>query len=443
MEVLVPLVVIAVLVLLNGMFVAAEFAIIGAPRPAIERRAAAGNAVARLVSRILHDPRRQDRYIATAQLGITFASLGLGMYGEHAVAEWLAHLFEGLGMGSTAGWLSAHTLASVLAIGLLTYLHIVVGEMVPKSLALMHAERTVLRITRPMLAVKAVTYPLVVGLNGLGNGVLRLVGIRREVSASHYYTPEELQYIVRESQEGGLLRAESGQMLRDLFAFGELTAGEAMVPRVHVTGLPLGAPPPELRARLLGSRHTRYPVYEGDLDHIVGVVHIKDLLRLLQAGRPLAREDVRATAFLPETVELDRVLEAMHEARTQLVVVMDEHGGTAGILTIEDLGAEAVGEVEEGPDEPPEIVRDGEGRVLAAGTVRLDEIGEVFGHELEHEEVDTVSGLVLALLGRPPLVGDGVAYEGLHFEVVEVEGHGVERCVVSALPPKEGDEDEG
>jgi CBS domain containing-hemolysin-like protein len=439
---LVVIVVIVVLLLLNAMFVAAEFAIIGAPRAAIERRAAGGHAVARLVSRILHDPRRQDRYIATAQLGITFASLGLGMYGEHAVAEWLAHHFEAMGMSDRAGWLTAHTLASVLAIGLLTYLHIVVGEMVPKSLALMHAERTVLGITRPMLAVKALTYPLVVALNGLGNGLLRLVGIRREVGASHYYTPEELQYIVRESQEGGLLRAESGQMLRDLFAFGELTAGEAMVPRVHVTGLPLGAPPEELRARLLESRHTRYPVYEGDLDHIVGVVHIKDLLRLLQAARPLTPGDVRPTAFLPETVALDRVLAAMHEARTQLVVVMDEHGGTAGILTIEDLCAEAVGEVEEEPDEPPEIVRDGEGRALVYGTVRLDEVGEVFGIELEHEEVDTVSGLVLALLGRPPRVGDAVVYEGLHFEVVEVEGHGVERCIVSALPSEAPGEEE-
>lgn len=434
MAVLVPVLVVAVLVLLNGLFVAAEFAIIGAPRASIDRRAAEGQPAARRVRRILHDPRRQDRYIATAQLGITLASLGLGMYGEHALAEWLAGRLHALGLGETGTLVSAHVLASILAIAVLTYVHIVVGEMVPKSLALMRAEQTVLGITRPMLAIQTALYPLVVGLNGIGNGFLRLVGVRRELSAGHYHTPEELEYIVRESQEGGLLRAEAGRVLRELFAFGALTAGEAMVPRVHVAGLPLGATPDDLRARLGAEAHTRYPVYEGDLDHIVGVVHIKDVLRLLREGRPLTRDDVRPTAFLPETIELDRVLEAMHAARTQLVVVMDEHGGTAGILTIEDLGEEAVGEVEEGTDAPSDVVRVGPGRVLVYGVVRLDEVGEALGHAVEHEEVDTVSGLVLTLLERPPEVGDVVTYEGLRFEVTEVLGHGVERCLVSVVP---------
>ncbi|HYE95976.1 MAG TPA: hemolysin family protein [Rubricoccaceae bacterium] len=437
MEVLVPLVIIAVLVLLNGMFVAAEFAIIGAPRATIERRAREGHAVAKLVRRVLSDPRRQDRYIATAQLGITLASLGLGMYGEHTVAHWLGEWLHGLGMSETGRWISAHALASILAVAILTYLHIVVGEMMPKSIALLRAEPTVLGLMQPMRLIQLATYPLVAALNGLGNGLLRLIGVRREVSASHYHTPEELQYIVRESQEGGLLRAEAGQILRDLFEFGGLTAGEAMVPRVHVAGLPLGVGPDELRRRLLDARHTRYPVYEGDLDHVVGVVHIKDILRLVQANQALTMGDVRPTAFVPETMELDRVIEAMHGARTQLVVVMDEHGGTAGILSIEDLGAEAIGEVEEGHDEEPDVVREGDGRIHVAGTVRLDEIGELFDRTVEHEEVDTVSGLVLALLERPPVVGDVVTCDGVRFEVTEVEGHGVERCVVCLLPPEE------
>lgn len=437
MSILIPILIVLLLILLNGLFVAAEFAIIGAPRASIERRAAEGHPVAQTVRAILHDPRRQDRYIATAQLGITFASLGLGMYGEHALAIWLAGQFEGLGLSSTAGWITSHTLASITAIAILTYFHIVVGEMVPKSMALMHAEQTVLGITRPMLVVKAILYPLVVALNGTGNLLLRLMGIERQFNTSHFYTSEELQYIVRESQEGGLLRADSGQMLRDLFEFGELTAREAMVPRVHVMGLPLGAPPDELRRRLLESRHTRYPVYEESLDRIVGVVHIKDVLRLLQENRALVREDVRPTAFVPESIELDRILEAMRQARTQLIIVMDEHGGTAGIVSIEDLVTEAVGDMEEGPDDELEITRDAEGRIYATGIVRLDEIGELFDRTLEHEEVDTVSGLMLALLERPPLVGDVVTYEGLRFEAIELEGYGVERCIVSLLPPED------
>jgi len=433
--VLVPFLVCAGLILLNGMFVAAEFAIIGAPRAAIERRAAQGHATARIVQGILHDPRRQDRYIATAQLGITFASLGLGMYGEHTLAEWLAVQFELLGVSGTAGWITSHALASVTAVAVFTYFHIVVGEMVPKALALMHAEGTVLAVTRPMLALKTLMFPLVVGLNGAGNAVLALMGIRREWGTSQYHTAEELEYIVRESQEGGLLRAEAGRVLHELFAFGDLQAGDAMVPRVHVNGIPVGAGPAELRAILLTSPHTRYPVYGGDLDHIEGVVHIKDLLRLLREERPLGKQDIRPTAHLPETIELDGVLEAMRETRTQLVVVLDEHGGTAGILTIEDLGVEAMGEVEEGSHEIPEIVREADGGAYVFGIVRLDEVGELYGLELEHEDVDTVSGLVLALLERPPAVGDVVSWQGLRFQVTQVEGYGVERCLVSPEPP--------
>jgi CBS domain containing-hemolysin-like protein len=182
---------------------------------------------------------------------------------------------------------------------------------------------------------------------------------------------------------------------------------------------------------LLAAPHTRYPVYDGDLDHILGVVHIKDVLRMLQEHRPLTGGDVRPTAHLPETVELEDVLEAMRETRTQLVVVLDEHGGTAGILTIEDLGVEAMGEVEEGPHEIPDIVREADGSAHVYGIVRLDEVGELYGLELEHEDVDTVSGLVLALLERPPAVGDVVSWLGLRFQVTQVEGYGVERCLVS------------
>ncbi len=435
MDILFPFLVCAALILLNGLFVAAEFAIIGAPRATIERRAARGHATARIVQGILHDPRRQDRYIATAQLGITFASLGLGMYGEHTMASWLAGQLELLGVSDTAGWVTSHALASVAAIAVFTYFHIVVGEMVPKALALMHAEATVLAVTRPMLMVKTLMYPLVVGLNGTGNAILALMGIRREFGTSQFHTAEELEYIVRESQEGGLLRAEAGRVLHELFAFGELQAGEAMVPRVHVEGIPVGAGPDELRAILLATPHTRYPVYDGDLDHIKGVVHIKDVLRMLQDQRPLTEGDVRPTAHLPETIELEGVLEAMRETRTQLVVVLDEHGGTAGILTIEDLGVEAMGEVEEGPHDIPDIVREADGSAHVFGIVRLEEVGELYGLELEHEDVDTVSGLVLSLLERPPAVGDVVSWSGLRFQVTQVEGYGVERCLVSLERP--------
>jgi CBS domain containing-hemolysin-like protein len=430
------LLVIAGLILLNALFVAAEFAIVGAPRASVERRAADGDRVARIVLHILRDPRRQDRYIATAQLGITAASLGLGMYGEHMVAEWIAGGLEGLGDWQ---WVAAHTVASVLAISILTYFHIVVGEMIPKSLALQHAERTALVVTRPLLLVQFLLKPLVVLLNGLGFVLLRLVGIDRAVATSEQYrTPEELQFIVRESQAGGMLRKESARVLQELLEFGDLTAGEVMIPRVRVVGIPAGAGPDEMLAILRANPHTRYPVYEGDLDHIVGVVHIKDILRRMPNRRTLRPAEVRAAPYLPETAEMDTVLAAMRRENSQMAVVMDEHGGTAGVITIEDLFEEVVGEIEEGWVEHPEVAHDPSGRLLVAGTVRIEDVGEALGVVLEHEEVDTVSGLVLALLDRPPVVGDVVEYDDVRVEVTAVQGHGVREASVVALKPPDG-----
>jgi CBS domain containing-hemolysin-like protein len=417
------------LILLNGLFVAAEFAIAGAPRAAIMSRAAQGHRVARLVRDILDDPRRQDQYIATAQLGITFASLGLGMYGEHALAEWLAAWLDRLG---ASRWIAAHGLASGLTVVTLTYFHIVIGEMVPKSLALQRAERTALWITPPVLWVKTALYPLVIGLNGLGNAILKLMGIDRQTAShQHYYSAEELQFIVRESQEAGLLRSETGQVLRELLEFGDLTAGQAMVPRVTITGIPLGATAAEVAEILRAARHTRYPVYDGDLDHIGGIIHIKDVLRLLRDGGSIQPEEIRPVPYVPETATLDIVLAAMRQARTQMAIVLDEYGGTAGLVTVEDLFEEVVGEIDEDAAGQPAMYRDRAGRLHVAGTVRLQELGERLGFALGHGEVETVSGLVLLLLARPPRVGDAVMYRGVRFEVTAVEGLGVKECTAS------------
>jgi CBS domain containing-hemolysin-like protein len=440
MDKLVPILIITVLILLNALFVAAEFAIVGAPRAAIERRAADGDAIARIVAGILRDPRRQDRYIATAQLGITIASLGLGMYGEHVLAEWIGHWLDGLGPLKAP---AAHTLASVLAVAILTYFHIVVGEMIPKSLALQSADRAALLVTPVMLAIQRVVILPVMALNGLGNFLLRLAGINRFVaSGEHYRTPEELQFIVRESQAGGMLRSESADVVKELLEFGELTAGEVMIPRVRVVGIPAGAPSEEMLRILQKTPHTRYPVYEGSLDNIVGVVHIKDILRRMPNRRALRPSEVREVPFIPETSGMDAVLGAMRRVNSQMAVVMDEHGGTAGVITIEDLFEEVVGEIEEGWAQRPGADRDPAGRLLVPGTMRIGEVGEELGLVLEHPEVDTVSGLVLAELDRPPVVGDTVEWDDVRFEVTAVEGHGVGECAVTPLKQRRAEDHE-
>jgi magnesium and cobalt exporter, CNNM family len=429
---MIAVLVIVALLFVNGFFVAAEFAIVGAPRAAIDARAAQKDRLAKLVRGVLRDRQRQGRYIATAQIGVTLASLGLGMYGEHAVAR---AIVEALGDSGWAIWLVAHGFASAASVAILTYFHIVLGEMVPKSIAIQQAERIAVWLAPIMAWIQTLLYPLVVTLNGVAMAILKPFGIRADTQdEDQYYTSEELQLIAEESEKTGAIRAESGKVLRELFEFGELTAGEVMVPRVKIRGIPVGAGPGELRRLLGDAPHTRYPIFEGDLDHIVGIYHIKDLLRLLLNGQTVTAAGSRSTPMVPETTLLDDVLSTMRRERAQLAVVIDEFGGTSGVVTLEDLFEEVVGDIEEGPAPRSGARRDAQGRLRVPGTMRLDELGQQFDLELRHDEVDSVSGLILMLLGRPPKPGDAVTYDRLHLEVTAVKGHGVEEAAATCLP---------
>ncbi len=406
-------------IVLNGLFVAAEFALIGAPKAAIAHRAARGDRLAVRLLALLRSPHRQDRYVATSQLGITFASLGLGMYGEPLIAHILEPHFGSVPVGAGA-------LSGALALVVLTLAHVVLGEIMPKSLALQHAERMARLAYWPMRAIFLVLYPFVWALNGVANAVVRALGLQRqEDAAERLYTPEELQFVVEESEQGGAIRAESGRLLRELLEFGDLTAGQVMTPRVRVVGIPSGATPAEVRATIASARHTRYPVFDGDLDHVLGVVHVKELLRRLIAGEPIAAADAASMPVVPDTAPLDDVLATLQREHAHAAIVVDEHGGTAGLITLEDLFQEVVGDIDEGATQHTGLVPLADGSVRVPGTLRLEELGEHFDTPLTHEEVESVSGLVLALLGRPPLVGDLVEYGRLRLEVTSLSGLGV------------------
>lgn len=429
MTILTVVIVILVLVAVNGLFVAAEFALIAVPRTTVERRAAGGDRWAGRMLRTLGSPVHQDRYVATAQLGITIASLGLGMYGEHAVARFVEPIIGPI------PFVSSTAVAAAIALGVLTLAHIVLGEMVPKGLALQHPERVARILAWPMRIAEVVFYPLVVVLNGISTQALRLVGIHREVTPHEQaYTPAELQLIVEESERGGILAEPSGHILHELLEFGELTAGQAMVPRVRVVGLPVGALPDDIREVLRTHRHTRYPIYDGDLDHIVGMLHSKDLLRRLLLDESIVADDTRSLPVVPETATLDAVLATMQRAHAHMAVVIDEHGGTEGILSLEDLFEEVVGEIDDGAPATTALEPDADGSVVAAGTVRLDELGQHFDIDLGHEEVASVSGLVLTKLGRPPRVGDRIRHDRLEVTVLSTSGHGVRTARARLLP---------
>jgi CBS domain containing-hemolysin-like protein len=434
-EVLFTLAIILALLLANALFVAAEFSIVGVPRASIERLASHGNTLARRVVRILDSVKRRDRYLATTQIGVSIASLGLGMYGEHAVAGWVAAWLEPL---DVSRWVAVHAVGSVVAISFLTYGHLVIGEMVPKALALQGAERTAMWVSPMIEAIEKGILPLVVTLDALRAMVIRAIGIRGEVAEEErYHSTEELQLIVQESKDEGLLRGETGRIVSELFEFGDLTARQVMVPRVRLVSIQVGATAADIRNVVRTRAHTRFPVHTGDPDDIIGSIHIKDLLRHVVSDQPITRADARHVPYVPMTMALDEVLNAMRRTRAQMSVVMDEHGGTAGIVTIEDLFEEVVGEIDEGRGRTP-IWRDPQGRLLVRGTVRLKDAGDAIGRALEHPEVQTTSGLVLTLLKRPAAVGDVVTWNNVRIEVTAVLGRGVDDTALtySRTPPR-------
>lgn len=426
--------IVAVFLLVNALYVAAEFALVGAPKTAIEHRAAQGDRMSKRLSQLIDSTNQQDRYIATAQIGITVASLGLGMFGEHGLADWVAPRLISLGLSDTSGLITAHTFASVVAVATLTCGHIVIGEMLPKSLALQHTERAARWLYWPMRLSSTALFPLVITFSKIGEAALRVIGVRRSAHGEEQlHTPEELRLIMEESEEGGALRQESGRLLQELFEFGDLTASQAMVPRVRVTGIPVGASPDDLRRLLLSKMHTRYPVYDGDLDHIVGMLHVKDLLRRIIHSETVVATDARAIPVVPETAPLDDVLAVMLRAGTHMAVVIDEHGGTAGTISLEDLAEEVVGEISEDASDVSSFVEEAPGVWRVAGTARLDEVGQRYDLDLEHDDVESVSGLVLTRLGRPPVVGDVVDFEQVRFEVLTLAGRGVREARVSVI----------
>jgi len=426
--------VIVVLLLANALFVAAEFAIVGVPRTSVERLASHGNTLARRVLRILEHAKRRDRYLATTQIGVSLASLGLGMYGEHVIAEWIGNWLEPM---TIARFIAAHTVGSVVAVAILTYAHLVVGEMVPKALALQSAERTAMWVSPLIETIEKAILPLVVSLDALRAMVVRAIGIEGEVAEEErYHSTEELQLIIEESKEEGLLRGESGRILSELFEFGDLTAGQVMVPRVRLVSIGVGTTADRLREIVRMRPHTRFPVHTGDPDDILGSVHIKDLLRHIVSNQPITPADARPVPYIPNTMPLDEVLGAMRRTRAQMAVVMDEHGGTAGIVTIEDLFEEVVGDIDEGRGRTP-IWREPTGRLLVRGTVRLKDAGDAIGRSLEHPDVQTISGLVLSLLGRPAVVGDVVTWNNVRIEVAAVAGRGVlDAALTYRTPPR-------
>ncbi len=428
--------IVLVLVAANGFFVAAEFSLVSMRATRIDQLAEEGNRVAKVLKRAKADP---NRFLSASQIGITLASLALGWVAEPTVASLIVVGFAKIGVISLISLALAHTIATVITFIIITYMHIVLGEYIPKALALQRTEATVLFTGLPLELMATVCTPFIHVLNKSGQWMLDRLGI--EAAPHHHlvYTEDELKRIVSASHEVGILEAQEQEMLHKVFGFADRRARELMVPRPDMVVLPATATWHDVVKLVCEEQHSRMPVYEDTIDNILGVLHTKDLFQFMAANKSpeefQLRKLLRDVPFVPESKQVDDLLAEMQKSRTQMAIVMDEFGGTAGLISLEDLLEELVGEIDDEFDEPEdEIQLVGDGIYLLDGSLRIADFNDRFGTELPTDDYDTMAGLVFGQVGREPAVGDVVELDRAQLTVHELEGHRITRLRLGLRP---------
>jgi CBS domain containing-hemolysin-like protein len=425
LDVSIRLLAVLALVLANGFFVAAEFSIISVRKTRIDQLLAEGSRMARPVRRALNNP---DQFIAATQLGITMASLGLGWIGEPALASLLDPVLGALPAAVSAA--TSHTIAVTIAFIIITALHIILGELAPKTVALQYPEQTALIVAKPTELFLRVFHPFIRALNAMGWAVVRLFGLKAASGHGLVHSEEELKMLVTASQQAGVLEEDEEQMLHRVFHFAEFTAVEMMVPRTEMAAVKADASISEVVDLVARGRHTSLPVYRGELDDIVGIMLVPDLVRAL--ADPPSNFNVAAIArealTVPETMKADELLRQMRRRRTHQAIVIDEYGGTAGLVTFERVMERIVGAL--GGDfgmaaSPIRQLPDGSAEV--DGLALVTDINEQFGLDIDEETYTTIGGYMLGRLGRRPKVGDTLEVKGRTMRVETVDGLRVSR----------------
>jgi magnesium and cobalt exporter, CNNM family len=413
------LIAVGVLILLNAFFVAAEYGLVTARRTRIIELHHAGNRRARDVLRITSDP---PRFIAAMQLGVTLTSLGIGAVGERALSDALGNVM-------------ATVLAVLIAYLVLSFLHVVIGELVPKGIALGHSEGTALFVSAPVRGFFIVLKPFIWFLQRSTEVVLRWLGLQPPGAEDDVLSEAELRIVVSQSTRHGEIEEQEQEMLYKVFDFADKEASDVMVPRPQVVALSIDLPPEQALEAVMDSPYTRYPVYRDSLDDVVGILHVRDLfsgLRERGMHEVKIEEIVRPAHIVPETKDLAALLAEFRRTNQHMAIVVDEYGEMEGIVTLEDLLEEIVGEIEDEfdlPDESVEQVDDDTIRI--DGTFPIDDFNERFRTELPVEDYHTVAGFVFGLLGRQPEVGDDISHDGLRFDVLEVDGSRIDRIAVT------------
>ncbi len=428
--------VIVLLLFSNGFFVASEFAMVKVRKTRIEQLVKEGNSNAKLAMKAIED---LDKFVAAVQLGVTISSLGLGWVGESTLARIIDPVFAFLpGISKT---LATHTVSVTIAFCLITFLHVVLGELIPKSIALEYTEKTALWVARPMHGISFVFTPFIWLLNGFGNIVLKILNIPRSKESSLVHSTEELDMLVDASYNGGVLNETEKDMLHNMFKFSDLTAKQVMIPRTDMVCIPIDMSLEDLNKLAAESQYTRYPVYDEDIDDIVGIVHVKDLYSLSIKDEVCPIKNIlREVMLVPETITMDNLVREFKKNKgQQMAIVIDEFGGTSGLITLEDVLEEIVGDVQDEFDveEESDIKEVAENEYVANARMRLDEFSEFFNfdNDIEEEDVDTLGGLVVKLLGRIAQLNDEVQFKNFRFVVNEIDGARITKLKIIRLNP--------
>lgn len=443
-EILINWVIIAILLLLNGYFVAAEFAFVKVRKTRMEELNEEGNFDAKLALETLKD---LDEFIAAVQVGVTVASIGIGWVGEPTIAKMLVPVLDMLPQGAQA--VAAHTISTVIVFIVITFLHVLIGEQVPKCLALQYPEKISLATAKSMRLMVWFCKPFVWLLTKTGALILKLFKIEHVQGGGLVHSMEEIDMLINASYDGGMLNETEKDMLHNVVKFSDLTAKQVMVPRTDMACVSNTMAMEEVYQFAAENQYTRYPVYEEDnIDHIVGFIHVKDLYANSIEETEVSMEKlIRPILLVPETITMDNLVLEFKKRKAQIAIVVDEFGGTSGLITLEDLLEEIFGDVQDEFDEEEEfeIKKVGEDTFLVDAMMRLDDFCEFFelkDKDIEDydEDIDTVAGFVVKLLGRIADEGDRVEFNDLLFIVKETDGARIAMLVVKRIKKEEVEE---
>ena len=431
--------IIAFLLFANAFFVAVEFSFVKVRKTRMEELSKQGNKVADLVIKQLNN---LDKVVGVAQFGVTFASIGIGWVGEATISSIIQTMFNDILPPQDAQLIAIHTVSSVVAFIFVTFVHVALGEQVPKLISLQNTEETALMVARPTMIVSVIFNPFVKLLNGFCNFVLKVLKIERP-KTSFAHSTEELDMLVDASYKEGVLNETEKEILHNAFKFSDLTAREVMIPRTDLICLPKDISYDELKKFTIENQYTRYPVYGEDIDNILGFLHVKDIYACNVNNEEFKIENtMRPILCVPETITMDNLILEFKKQQAQIAIVVDEFGGTAGLITLEDVFEEVFGEVQDEFDEEEEvdIKKVADNTYLANAMVRLDELAEFFEVDesyFEDEDIDTIAGLVLKVLGRIAQVNDVIYWKNLSLTVKEIDGVRITKILIIVKSPFE------